>query len=185
MKQKMDNQERTTLYHALWSWGVVVAQRYRHPVDFDIRYRSAVAIAFSDYGFYRRELFAFDHQTITNTIQRIRKRDNMAFDLSFGHEFFMLPGELYDGAEYPHGDEPYSVLGALRALDDETWRDIAMDIFGMGDDMAEHLNVESVLTKIRETNTCTTLGPGPVSVWIDEEGFYTVDVYNRGDRPDM
>ena len=109
----------------------------------------------------------------------------MSFDLSFSPEFFMLPGELYDGAEYPHGDEPYSVLGAIRTtISEEGWRNIAVDVFGMGDDMAQYLTEEAILSKITETNTCTDLR-SPVTVWIDPEGYYTVDVYERGDRPDL
>lgn len=108
----------------------------------------------------------------------------MSFSLSFGDAFYILPGELYDGAEYPHGDEPYSVIGALRQMTEEDWRNMAVDLFGLGDDMADCLGVEEVLTMIRETDTCTDLR-SPVTVWIDPDGFYTIDVYDRGDRPDM
>lgn len=109
----------------------------------------------------------------------------MSYSLSFSPEFFGLPGELYD-SDYTeeHGDRPYSVIGALRALDEDTWINIAVDVFGMGDDMAEYLTIESVLDKIRETDMCTDLR-SPVAVWIDPEGYYTIDVYDRDGRPEM
>lgn len=106
----------------------------------------------------------------------------MSFELSFSSDFFILPGELYDGAEYPHGDRPYSVLGAIRALSDKEWANIAMEVFGMGDDMVDYLDIETVLTKIQETNTCSDLS-SPVQVWIDEDGWYSILVYDHEGRP--
>ena len=52
---------------------------------------------------------------------------------------------------------------------------MAKDVFGV-----EHGNLDprTVLEKVRETDTCSNLD-SPVHVWIDEEGFYGVDVYDR------
>jgi hypothetical protein len=36
------------------------------------------------------------------------------------------------------------------------------------------------MNKIKETDTVGTLTP-PVDVWIDEQGYYTVDVYDEPD----
>lgn len=105
----------------------------------------------------------------------------MAFDLSFSPEFFQLPGELYDGAEYPHGDRPYSVLGALRAMDDVEFEEMARHYFMVEPDF---LTVEMVLERIERTNTCTNLS-SPVVVWIDDEGLYTIRVFERDGRPEM
>jgi len=105
----------------------------------------------------------------------------MSFSLSFAPEFYSLPGEMYDGAEYPHGDRPYSVVGALRAMTDDQWCDLAVDVFGLGDDMADYLTIEDVLSRIEDTDTCTDLR-SPVTVWIDPEGYYTVDVYDHEGR---
>ena len=104
----------------------------------------------------------------------------MAYDLEFSPEFFALPGELYDGSEYPHGDTPYSVLGALRSMSDDQWESLAIEVFECP---PEYLTVETVMDQIIETNTCANLH-SPVEVYIDVEGYHTVEVYNRNDRPD-
>lgn len=103
----------------------------------------------------------------------------MAFDLSFSPEFFMLPGEL-DGAEYPHGDRPYSVRGAILAMPDDEWALMCTECFGVA---PEYVSAEAVLEKIQHTNTCTDLR-SPVTVWIDADGWHSVDVYDREGRPE-
>lgn len=45
----------------------------------------------------------------------------------------------------------------------------------------EYLNIEAVLRKIEETNTCLNLDP-PVEVCIDRDGEFTVLVYDRDDE---
>lgn len=109
----------------------------------------------------------------------------MAYDLSFSPEFFMLPGELYDGAEYPHGDRPYSVLGALRAMDPEDRCQMIEHLFW---DMYAYAgpydpeDCEILLERIQKTNTCSNLN-SPVEVWIDPEGHWTIKVYDHEGRP--
>jgi hypothetical protein len=102
----------------------------------------------------------------------------MAFGLSFSPEFFFNEGEPYDFSE--KSDRPTSVWQAIISMSDEEWRDIAVDVFGMGDDMIDYLSPETVLDKVRETGTCTDLR-SPVEVWIDPDGHYTVSVYERKD----
>jgi hypothetical protein len=46
------------------------------------------------------------------------------------------------------------------------------------------VQIYTVMDKIRETNTCGSLS-SPVDVWIDEEGYFTVDVYDANGRETM
>jgi len=97
----------------------------------------------------------------------------MSFELSFSSEFFFAEGEPETvGSIY----RPVSVWAAIHALAEfqpEVWAEIADEVFGVE---VEHLTPELVLEKIRETNSCEDLTP-PVSVYIDEDGWYSVDVY--------
>lgn len=99
----------------------------------------------------------------------------MAFDLSFSQEFFSgHEGESLD--EPPDkSDRPMSVLQALVSMTDEEWEELAREVFNC---KGEFLQPHTVMDKIRETNTCTDLR-SPVCVWIDEEGYFTVEVYDR------
>jgi hypothetical protein len=103
----------------------------------------------------------------------------MAYGLSFSQEFFSLPNET-NGVEYPHGDEPYSVYGALKALDDDLWNEMVGELFFESD--PEYITIDMVMGIIHQTNTCSNL-TSPVEVWIDDEGYYTVDVYEANGRP--
>ena len=58
---------------------------------------------------------------------------------------------------------PTSIEEAVSQLSDETWDRIAREVF---DCEPEYLNIETVLAKIEETNTCLNLDP-PVKVCID------------------
>ena len=44
----------------------------------------------------------------------------------------------------------------------------------------DHLTVETVLEKVRETDTCRDLR-SPVEVYVDPEGYHTVRVYDAKD----
>ena len=104
----------------------------------------------------------------------------MAYELSFSSDFYMLPGELYDGADYPHGSEPYSVLGAIRALGEDERAAIAREVFDID---PQYLTEETLLECVQDVNTCTNLS-SPVEVWLDDKGAHTLDVYEAGDRPE-
>lgn len=105
----------------------------------------------------------------------------MSFSLSFSEEFFSLPGELYDGAEYPHGDTPYSVIGAIRAMDETEYDEMCREVFKCE---GEYVSAEMVLDRICVIYTCRDL-TSPVEVYIDTEGWFSVFVHARGDRPEM
>ena len=98
----------------------------------------------------------------------------MAHALSFGPDFFW--NEKRD-AVLPHtsSKRPKSVEQAVSQLSNETWSRLAREVF---DCEPEYLNIETVLQKIEETNTCLNLGP-PVEVCIDADGEFTVLVYER------
>ena len=96
----------------------------------------------------------------------------VAYALSFGPDFFW--NEEHDAvvARAP-SKRPTSVEQAVSQLSEETWAEIARDVFGCE---PEYLNIETVLQKIEETNTCLSLD-SPVEVCIDRDGEFTVLVY--------
>ena len=103
----------------------------------------------------------------------------MPYELSFSPEFFMLPDEN-NGSKYPHSDAPYSVWGALMAMDDEEWAEMCEDVFPGAN--PEYVDCDMVMTQIYQVNTCGDIS-SPVDVWIDEEGYHTVLVYEANGRP--
>ncbi len=101
----------------------------------------------------------------------------MAYELSFSPEFFFAEGEPYDTNEPALNSrgQPVSVWTAIGDISRSLWAAMAEEIFECEPD---HLTPETVLEKIQETNTCSNLN-SPVRVWIDPEGYYTVDVYDK------
>ena len=95
----------------------------------------------------------------------------MAYSLSFSGEFFVGPHDC-EGVE--DDSPPTSVLQALRAMSKAAWAEMAQEVFGVS---GEYLDLDTVMSKIRETDTCSTLS-SPVSVWIDAEGWYQVAVHD-------
>lgn len=103
----------------------------------------------------------------------------MAFGLSFSDSFFKQEGDDNidpENAESEIGN-PTSVWQALMLKTESEWEEIAKEVFDLnsGDD----LDCDMVMDKIRETDTCTDLS-SPVHVYIDEEGYYAVDIYDEG-----
>jgi hypothetical protein len=94
----------------------------------------------------------------------------MAFELSFSPEFFWGEEGFYEEKTA----YPTSVMQALFSMDEEAWAEMAREVFGCE---PEFVDLDVALSKISETNTCTDLRP-PVEVWIDDEGYYTVEVYD-------
>jgi hypothetical protein len=102
----------------------------------------------------------------------------MTYSLGFAPDFFLAEGEPYDRSDRavnPKG-QPYSVWSAIHMMPDDRWAEMAKEVFGLDD--PDFLEPETVLDKIRETDTCSNLTV-PVTVWIDEEGYYTIDVYEE------
>lgn len=91
----------------------------------------------------------------------------MSFSHSFSEDFY------YQEGWETKTRHPTSVAQALFSMPKKKWNRMCRDVFGVKGDL---IDVETVMDKIRETNTCTDLSV-PVEVWIDEEGYYTVQVH--------
>lgn len=112
-----------------------------------------------------------------------RQMKRNSYELSFSPEFFFSEGEPYDYL----GDtkRPVSVWAAVEGMrlhNPEQWAELAKEVFGL--DNPEYLTSETVMDKIQETNTCGTLS-SPVDVYIDPEGWFSVDVYDDMSRNGM
>lgn len=97
----------------------------------------------------------------------------MAYSLSFTPEFFVGPYDL-DGIEFDK-DRPTSVYQALVVMDTEDYLEMSEEVFGV-----EDIDIETVMSKIEETDLCRNLD-SPVEVYIDEEGYYSIYVYDSED----
>ena len=97
----------------------------------------------------------------------------MTYALSFSPDF--LRDEADDGASHTPKRRPTSVAHALATLSDKTWSRLAREIFRCE---PRFLDVETVLQKVEETNTCLNLD-SPVEVAIDPNAVFTVLVFDR------
>jgi hypothetical protein len=94
----------------------------------------------------------------------------MSYSLSFSEEFFVRD----DPERIEPSARPTTVYQAILSLLEDTWREMAREVFSLA---ADQLAPESVLAKILETNTCSNLEE-PVEVWIDPDGIYSLRVYS-------
>ncbi len=94
----------------------------------------------------------------------------MTYALSFAPSFFRDKFEVHP---FPWG-KPRSVEQALIQVSSETWEQIAHRVFHCS---ANLLDIETVLQKVEETNTCLNLD-SPVEVAIDPDSEFTVLVYD-------
>ena len=92
----------------------------------------------------------------------------MPYELSFSPDFF---GDPYNAKKRTM---PKNVADALASMPKKEWNEMARDVFGVPGRM---LTIDTVMDKIIETNTCSNLGPR-VEVWIDEDGYYSIVVYD-------
>ena len=99
----------------------------------------------------------------------------MAFGLSFADDFFQQEGD--EQVEPETITRPTSVYQALAAKPEDWWNELASEVF---DTDGGILDIETVIEKIKETDTCGDMS-SPVDVWIDDEGWFTVDVYDAED----
>ena len=99
----------------------------------------------------------------------------MAFELSFSPEFFIGPHDMDGSVDLsPSNETPSSVYQAIHAMSEDSFAEMARDVFGCE---PEFVDAEMVLQKIHETDTCGDLR-SPVDVWIDEDGYYRLDVHS-------
>ena len=97
----------------------------------------------------------------------------MSYGLSFSNEFFV--GEEGTDELPKKSSRPTNVMQALFSMPAKRWREMCREVFGCHPDF---VNLDTALSKVQETNTCSNLDV-PVTVWIDEEGYFTVDVYDK------
>jgi hypothetical protein len=96
----------------------------------------------------------------------------MLYSLSFAPEFFWGTVPIEKLKPSPR---PTSVYQAVLSLPHDRWAELARDVFHCDPD---NLDVETVIQKIEETNTCANLDP-PVCVHIDQDGWFSVLVYEE------
>lgn len=99
----------------------------------------------------------------------------MPYSLSFSPDFILDN----DPDELTASDRPTSVYQAILSMEEETWRQLARDVFGTE---PAHLLPETILDRVVETDTCLNLD-SPVEVWIDRNGTYQLLVYEREPQP--
>lgn len=103
----------------------------------------------------------------------------MSFDISdFSPEFFFAEGEPYDRTDLALNskNKPISVWSAIGlALEDDKEKTRIAEYL---DIEPEYLTAEMVLDAIRNVDTCTDL-TSPVEVWIDDDGWCTLLVYDK------
>ena len=55
------------------------------------------------------------------------------------------------------------------------WNRMCREVFGCHPD---YVDLDTVLSRILETDTVGTLS-SPIDVWIDDDGYFTVDVHEQ------
>ncbi len=101
----------------------------------------------------------------------------MSYTISFAERFY-CPEDL---EQVRTSEQPTAVYQAVLSLSQEKLTEIAREVFHID---PQFLDVEVVMDKIRQTDTCSTLSP-PVAVWIDEEGDFQVQVYDEPLSPEL
>jgi hypothetical protein len=105
------------------------------------------------------------------TIDNVNKKSESstkkraAYSHSFSPDFY---GDVYAAHK---SSKPTTVADAIASMDNDEWDEMAQEIFGVSGDIYD------VMRKIIETDTVGTL-TSPVDVWIDPEGWYTVNVWD-------
>ncbi len=134
--------------------------------------------ASSDDDDFRREVLG-EEEELTENRRRGRRMRKNSYELSFSPEFFFAEGEPYDGGPEIPTRRPISVWSAIESMrlgDPGRWAEMAREVFGL--DNPQYLTPETVMDKVQETNTCGDLS-SPVDVYVDPEGYFTLDVYDE------
>lgn len=91
--------------------------------------------------------------------------------MSYSHSF---SSDFYDDGGNGTKKRPSCVRQALENMPKRYWNNMCRDVFHC---KPEFVDVDMVMDKIMETDTVGTLS-SPVDVWIDPEGYYTIEVYD-------
>lgn len=96
----------------------------------------------------------------------------MTYSHSLSARFYVDEGDdELAPKDFATGRLPATVHQAIIAMPEEDYQTMCREVFGRPD-----VDVDEILAKIEETDTVGDLS-SPVDVWIDEEGFWTLDVY--------
>lgn len=106
----------------------------------------------------------------------------MSYSLSFSYSFYW-PDPETPFEEIEPSDKPTSVFQAIKSLHRDIRVEIARELFGSRRHAEYYADSEEfaldVMDMIRETDSCDNLFSTPVTVYIDQAGFYTVTVYGE------
>jgi hypothetical protein len=126
---------------------------------------------------YRRDKLTKKHESSL--------RVDAAYSHSFSPEFY---GDIYSWTS--EGPRPTNVADAISAwweTDKKSFVEMVKELFPHWAEYAEEYLSESlvseIMDKILETDTVGTLKP-PVDVWIDPDGYFTIDVWDEQDDKD-
>lgn len=100
----------------------------------------------------------------------------MAYDLCFVEGFFFEEHDDHFGGETNRPTSVYSAIKSMAALRPRDWQSMLEDVFP--NVPPARVDVDMVMAKIRETNTCRNI-TNPVEVYIDREGWHSVTVYEK------
>lgn len=100
----------------------------------------------------------------------------MTYSLSFTPEFFWGTVPIEKMKPSPR---PTSVYQAILSLPDDQWPVLAREVFNCEPD---NLDVETVLAKVLESDTCANLD-SPVRVFIDFDGYFSILVNEDQPNP--
>ncbi|MCG3132746.1 MAG: hypothetical protein FLDDKLPJ_03612 [Phycisphaerae bacterium] len=98
--------------------------------------------------------------------------------MTYAHSF---SPDFYGDSENPQrSDRPTCIVDALASLPEDRWSELIRDVFPGR--RSEHVALDEVLERVIETNTVSNLDV-PVEVWIDNDGFHRVRVYDALSPP--
>ena len=104
----------------------------------------------------------------------------MSYSLSFSYSFYWPDPDIPFEKIKP-SNEPTSIIQAIKSLHRDIRIEIAREFFGSRRHAEYYADSEEfaldVMDLIRVTDTCDNLFSNPVTVYIDQAGFYSVTVY--------
>lgn len=105
----------------------------------------------------------------------------MSYELSFSPEFFYAEGEPYDRSDLAlnSAGKPISVYSAICMMPDDEWIELCKKHgANASDEILRGIGRETAMDWVYEANTCSNLTV-PVRVWLDDDGDFTVEVWDE------